>query len=181
MTFAELLSSLLQPILDLIPRIAPRPKTTEWCLVDRWLGCVKMTDNPVVFIPTVTHVEYYPLLAHPIDVGLQSLTTADGISVCVNATVIILINDPCLLRSVVDYDSWEELVSMRVRWIVTNVVTGHNWSMTRDTGDDICFEEVEEDLLEIGIDLKRLVFEDLTVARPIRLLVPSVASDNPLF
>ncbi len=173
MTLAELFSSILQPVFDLVPRISPRPKATEWCLVDRWFRPIKVTDHPVLYVPATTHVEYYPCRDHPIDAGLQSLTTADGFSVCVNATVVVEVGDPCELRDTVDFDSWEELVAMRVRGIVTGIVSGHNWSMVLDQGEEICFGDCESDLVRIGVDLKRLVFEDLTVARPIRLLSPS--------
>tara|TARA_Y100000361_G_C11065164_1_gene292601 strand:- start:12 stop:539 length:528 start_codon:yes stop_codon:yes gene_type:complete len=172
MSLSELISGALQPVLDLLPQVHARPASNEWGVADSWLGGVKTFSGPYLHIPATTHCELYPKCEVPVDTGLQTLTTADRKTVAVNATAIIRITDPVYLRSSVAEDSWEEWLAMRVRGCVQEVVTGHNWSYTLDKGESFIEELAYSELHSFGIELERLVLEDITECIPLRLLNP---------
>lgn len=177
MSLSELLSNILQPFFDLLPRIEQRPSMTEWLVTDRWFGGHAIASGPVLFVPSLTHVERYPKAEHPIDVGFQSLTTADDNLVTVNATAIVVISDPLSLRQTVDYESWESWVAMMVRRSVTEVISGHNFSHTIEHGEEMVHSLCESTLEYAGVELVQVVLEDLTKTRPMRLFVNSPGSE----
>lgn len=167
---SDLLASFLKPLLNLLPRIYMRPASNECCVVDAWWRKPYLHRGPILFIPALTHVEYLTAAQVPVDTCLQSLTSADGKSVSVNVTAIVKISDPLLLRESVELEDWTDLASQKVRAVVNEVVTGHNWGDVIERGSDLIFDDSAIDLEEIGIDLLQIVLEDSVVSLPIRLL-----------
>jgi hypothetical protein len=168
---SELISSIVQPLFDLLPRITARPATNEYAVVDSWFFGVKEFTAPRIFLPVMTHIEYYPKAEHPIDTGLQSLTTSCGKSVCVNATAIVKVVDPILLRERVASDSWEHWVSMIIRKHVRAcAISSDGWAEFVESGDQSVEWEVQEELLYAGVELSQIVLEDSTEAFPVRIL-----------
>ena len=172
MSLSELISGVLQPVFDLMPQINARPATTEWGVADSWLGGVRTFTSPYLHIPATTHVEIWPKAEVTIDSGLQTLMTADGKIVSVNATAIVRVTDPIHLRQFVSHEEWEVWVSMRVRGCVQEVLTGHNLSYILDKGEGFIEELVYGELYAFGIDTERVVLEDLAEVLTIRLLQP---------
>ena len=172
MSLSELVSGILQPVFDLMPQVHARPTTTEWGIADSWLGGVRVFTGPYLHVPATTHCEIYPKVEVPIDTGLQTLTTADGKTVSVNATAIVKIVDPIHLRASVSHAEWEVWLSMRVRGCVQEVVTGHNWQYILDKGEGFIEELVYSELYAFGVEVERVVLEDLAEALTIRLLQP---------
>jgi hypothetical protein len=161
MSLLDLFSSFLQPIFDLVPRIARRPTSYEWMIVDSWLAGVRLRDKPRLHCPALTHIEYLPACEIPIDCGIQRITTADGVSVIVNATCRIIIEDPILCREKVA-EEWEEASAMIARSHVCDIISGHNWSHLPDLCiDKVGSEGMTEDLLHMGITLAVFKVEDL--------------------
>ena len=172
MGISELISGFLQPVFDLLPRMSARPADNEWGIVDSWFSGVRQFSGPVLHVPVVTHVEYIPKCEIPIDTGLQTLTTADRKTVAVNATAIVRVVDPVFLRANVEVDRWEEWAAMRVRGCVQEVVTGHNWSYVLDKGENFIEELAYGELYAFGIELERLVLEDICETFSLRLMNP---------
>ena len=167
MSLLDLLSSFLQPIFDLVPRIARRPTSYEWMVVDSWIKGVRLSESPRLHCPAVTHIEYMPACEIPIDCGIQRITTADNISVIVNATCRITIEDPILCRDKVS-EEWEEASAMIARSHVCDFVSGHNWSHLPNLSiDKVGIEQIEEDLAEMGIAISVFKVEDLQQVIPI--------------
>jgi len=135
---------LLFALLDLFPRIARRPASNEWMVVDRWFKGVRIRTSPVLHIPFVTHVEYLPKHEIPIDCGLQRVTSADGKNIAVNATALIYISDPVVCRDRAG-EEYEETISLG-------------------------YEEIESQLSHFGIDLITFRIEDLQEVFPVSLL-----------
>jgi len=170
MSLFDLISGLLEPFFALVPRIAHRPQTNEWLVVDRWFGHTKQTVNPVVYIPALTHVEYLPKNEIPIDCGLQRVTTADDLSVAVNATAVIRIIDPVLCREKAA-EGYEELSSIYIRGVVCDLISGHNWSYLGELLEkDRYFDEIHAELDYYGIELVAFQVEDLQQVIPLSLL-----------
>ena len=172
MSLSELISSAVQPILDLMPQVHARPASNQWAVADSWLKGVSIFTGPYVHIPATTHIEIYPKCEIPIDTGLQTLTTADGKTVAINATAIVKIVDPIHMRGSVSEESWEEWLAMRVRGCVQEVVTGHNWAYVLDKGESFIEELAYGELYTFGIELERLVLEDICETFSLRLMNP---------
>ena len=161
MSLLDLLATFLQPIFDLVPRIARRPASNEWMVVDSWLSGVNVRQRPRLHCPALTHVEYLPSWEIPIDCGIQRITTADGISVVVNATCRIVIEDPIVCRDMVS-EEWEEASAMIVRSHLCDIISGHNFRYLPDIDiEHVGINEIKQDLLDMGIDLTVLKVEDL--------------------
>jgi hypothetical protein len=161
MSFLDLLATFLQPIFDLVPRIARRPASNEFMVVDSWIKGVRLTKRPRLHCPALTHVEYIPSSEIPIDCGIQRITTADGVAVVVNATCRILIEDAILCRQKVS-DEYEEASAMIVRSHICDLISGHNFSYLPDLSiEEVGATDIEQDLLEMGISLTVFKVEDL--------------------
>ena len=170
MSLSELISGVLQPVLDLVPRFATRPLANELGVVDRWFSGVSLFKSPLMYVPVLTGVEYWPKCEVPVDTGLQTLTTACGKTVGVNATTIVKVIDPVLLRTYASFDDWETWASMRIRGIVQEVVTAHNWDQSVQSAAVFVEEDAYHQLLSCGIDVLAVVLEDACQVIPLRLL-----------
>jgi len=170
MNLLDLLSAFLEPLLDLIPRIARRPASNEWMVVDRLFRSVVIKKVPVIHFPFITHIEYLPKHEIPIDCGLQRVTSADQYSVAVNATALIQIIDPVVCRDKAAQD-YEETVSLIIRSVVCDIVSNHNWSHVQDLmNDGHGFDEISESIERFGIELVSFRIEDLQQVLPISML-----------
>jgi regulator of protease activity HflC (stomatin/prohibitin superfamily) len=170
MNLLDLLSAFLEPLLDLFPRIARRPASNEWMVVDRWFKGVSIRTSPVLHIPFVTHVEYLPKHEIPIDCGLQRVTSADQYSIAVNATALVQIIDPVVCRDKAAED-YEETVSLIIRSVVCDIVSGHNWMHVQDMmNDGHGFDEISESIERFGIELISFRIEDLQEVFPLSML-----------
>ncbi len=172
MSLSELFSGVLQPLFDLLPQIHARPASNEWGVADPWIGEPRMFTGPYIHIPASTHIEIYTKTEFTIDTGLQSLTTADGKTVSVNATAIIRVVDPLLLRTVSNYHGWAEWCAMHIRACVQDVITGHKWTQSVNQAAEFIEEDSYHPLASAGVELIQLVLEDATECIPIRLLSP---------
>jgi regulator of protease activity HflC (stomatin/prohibitin superfamily) len=177
MSLSELMTSVLQPIFDLLPRISQRPASNEWGVRDSWLSGVKHFNGPLLHVPVTTHAEYWPKCEVPIDTGLQTLTTADNKTVSVNATLIIKIEDPVVLRSICEWEGYEEWIAMKVRGIVQDVICGHNWRDSIERASDFIELDAADQLMYAGIEVLQLVLEDATEVIPLRILNPYGSSE----
>lgn len=177
MTIGELLSQVLQPIFDLLPQVARRPLSNEQGVRDA-LGSVRRFWWPQLHIPAVTHIEYWPKHIVSIDLGLQTLTTADGKSIAVNATAMVRVGDPIALREFASAETWEETVAMLVRGSLSDIVMGHNLSDVIDRGEELLESEVWEDLYTWGVTIRSVVLEDLTECWPIRVMGNTAGSEE---
>ena len=172
MSLSEVIAGVVQPLFDLMPQIHHRPASNEWGVVDSWLRTPRLFSGPMLHVPAVTHIEIYPRTENTIDTGLQSLTTADGKTVAVNATAIVRVVDPLQLREVSNVDGWPEWVAMNIRSCVQDIVSGHGWEYTLRRGAEFVEADAYHPLGCAGIELLQLVLEDATESIPVRLLSP---------
>jgi len=168
MSLSEVLSGVLQPLLDLIPQISPRPASNEFGVIDDLWGKPRLFRGPRPYVPALTHIEYYPSCEIPIDTGLQSLTSVDGKTVSVNATTILSVRDPVLLRSIAG-EEWEEYCSMRIRGIVCEIITGHKWRQSLNQAAEFIEFDSAADLSEVGVEVQQVLLEDCSETIPVRL------------
>ena len=168
MSLSELISSVAQPLLDLIPQIHARPASNEIAVIDSLWSGPKTFRGPRLHIPALSHIEVYSASEIPIDTGLQSLTSVDGKTVAVNATTILKVRDPLLLRDVAGAE-WEEWASMKIRGIVCDVITQHRWTHSLSQAAEFIEAESYEELWPCGLNVQVVVLEDSTEILPIRL------------
>ncbi len=168
MSLSQLISSVAQPLLDLLPQVHARPASNEWGVVDSVWRAPRTFRGPLLHIPALTHVEVYPSCEIPIDTGLQSLTSVDGKTVSVNATTILSVRDPILLRSIAG-EEWQEYCSMRIRGIVCEIISGHKWSQSVHQAAEFIAFDATDDLYECGIDVHQVLLEDCSEVIPLRL------------
>ena len=173
MAISELLASLLQPVFDCLPRISARPKSNETLVVDGPISGPRTTSRPQVYFPILTHVEYWPAAAVPLECELQSLTSADGVTVAINASVVLTVTYPLMLREQTDHESWEAFTSLKIRQSIYEAVSGHNFDDFRSRAKDLIWFEAEEALAECGVELIDLAIEDITKTRCLRLMTNS--------
>ena len=168
MSLSELISSVAQPLLDLLPQIHARPASNEIAVIDSLWGYPKTFRGPRLHIPALSHIEVYPASEIPIDTGLQSLTSVDGKTVAVNATTILKVRNPILLREIAGPE-WEEWASMKIRGIVCDVVTCHKWTQSLSQAAEFIEAESYEELWPCGLDVQVVVLEDASETIPLRL------------
>ena len=170
MSLFDLLGSLLEPLFDLVPRLARRPASNEWMVVDSLLSGPRESERPALHIPAITPVDYLPKHQIPIDCGLQRVTTADGKSVAINATARIRIWEPILCRNEVAED-WQEAAAMIIRSHVCEISSSHNWSHLQDLWlDGEGFEAIDDELQHFGVSLEFFRVEDSQEAFPLSIL-----------
>jgi len=169
MNLFELLSNFLEPFLELVPRLARRPAANEWMVIDSPFG-VRLGTLPILYVPFITHIEYFPKHSLPIDCGLQRATTADSSPVAVNATAMVSISDAILCRERVG-EEYEEAAAMAIRSVVCEVVMGHNFSHVTELWLDGEGElEIDHLLAELGMELDVFRVEDMQCVIPVSLL-----------
>jgi len=168
MSLSELISGVLQPVFDLMPQVHARPASYELAVIDSLWAEPKEFRGPRLYIPALSHIEVYPACEVPIDTGLQSLTSVDGKTVAVNATTILKVRDPILLRKVAGAE-WEEWAAMKIRGIVCDVITCHKWNHSLAQAAEFIEAESYEELWPCGLSVQVVVLEDATETIPLRL------------
>lgn len=168
MILSELIAGALGPVLDLFPQIHARPASNEYGVKDSIWSKPKLFRGPLLHIPALTHVEVYPDHDITVDLGLQTLDTLDGKSVALNATAIVYINDPLLLREIAG-DEWMEYIAQRLRGVLTGVVADLKFSkVPQDAGEFV--EVYSEKIMDTyGCEIVAVVLEDCTEVIPVRL------------
>ena len=152
-----------------MPRIEQRPASTHHGVGDSWGFGVKTFTRPLLIVPAMTHIEHYPKGEHTLDTGLQTLTTVDKVTVSVNVSIILIVEDPILLRNQVPYDEWETVVSVWVRSLVTDNFTGHHFDFAMDKAIGFINEQAFELLRHYGINVLEVVIEDVARTPAFRL------------
>jgi len=122
----SLLSDFLQPWADLVPRFSHRPSSVEWCVWDSPIWGARTTRWPILHCPAITHVEYYPSTAFPVDLEVQTLMTVDNQEVTINACISVVIECPLEMRETIGSEDYIGNVSMRARSVIQDFVCGHN-------------------------------------------------------
>ena len=167
----SLLSEFLQPWADLIPRFSHRPSTVEWCIWDSMVFGPRVTRYPVLHFPALTPIEYYPSTPFPIDLEVQTLRTADGHEITINASIMVVINDPIVMRECIGYEEYVNNISMEARAVIHEFISGHNHSHGLESIDllEISLGESLVSLTWDGVSLVRLCIEDAASTTAFRL------------
>jgi len=168
MSLSEVVASIVEPLFSLLPQVHTRPASNEYAVIDSLWSDPKQFRGPMLYIPALSHIEVYPAHEVPIDTGLQTLTSFDGKTVAVNATTILRVYNPILLRSIAGSD-WEEYCSMRIRGIVCDIITGHKWSQSLNQAAEFIEFDSAADLSEIGVEVQQVMLEDCCESIPVRI------------
>jgi len=110
---------------------------------------------------------YVETTIHPLDIPAQSLTSADGKSINVSATVRYQIIDAKAFILQVMHD--EHIVGNSVKGSITQVVTDHPFRDLLELSDVVA-RMAKRDLKDYGIKIHSLKFVDAVVCKSLRLI-----------
>ena len=171
MALSELIAEFLSPFLELLPRVAHRPQSNQWMVIDPLIYPPRESVRPQLYIPTLTHIEYLPKHEVEIDCGVQKVSTADWIPLGINATARVRIADPVQVRHEIggagdgEEEAWTTIVSQICRAFTCSIVQGHNLGQVQDMLTDIDTAELETDLYYLGVELVAFRVEDIQQVR----------------
>ena len=168
MGLLDLLAQLLQIFTDLIPRFSTRPRRNEYMVVDHCLFGVFIAKYSIPYIPLIDHIEYYPKTEVPVDSDIQTLVTADGVCVTVNAAFTYQIIDPLVSRSRWGEEYYAANVAMVVRGVIEEIYSRHTWDEVLEIQHSSFIDACKSDLSSYGIELTYFCMEDRSVTRSIR-------------
>ena len=167
MSLLDLLAQVIQVFTDLLPRLSRRPLTTEWAVVDVMGLDPFITKYPVPFAPVIGMVEFYPSTEIATNPCILSVMTADNRSLTIAPGFAYKIVDPILCRA-----SWGEeydaRIAMLCRGMVSEWFSGHNLNHLQDIDDDQVAEDIEDELVQYGVELSWFRIEECVPARCVR-------------
>lgn len=158
MGLAEILGQLLQSLSNLLPRITTKPVATETLVVDSGFFPIHETSRAVTYLPFCTNVTTYPTAPVTLDLAAQSLHTADGKALYINATAVYTIEDPILLHTTLGFEEYEEIISAAIRKTIQAEATGLTKVEIVEQGVQFeapCF-------IDSGIRVDTVFIEDIT-------------------
>ena len=108
---------------------------------------------------------------------MQTLRTADGHELTINASIMLTIDDPLLMRDSVGYEDHVGNISMEARAVIHEFISGHNMDHGLSTIDRL-HDNLYDALLRLtgeGVILEQLCIEDAASTTAIRLYGLSAA------
>ena len=183
MNLLEILGQFLGIFVELIPRFARRPDSTEWLVVDAFLrGPMICRNRPVLYVPVFDSVEYWPRNEEPVNTEMQSLTTSEGESVTVDTGFSYRISDPLKTRSMVA-ENYVIKAVMITRGEVRELV-GRNYfeelSCVSTDSEEMVHTKgnIDSLLKEYGLSLTYFCIEDCCLTRNLRHFGVSVTNST---
>lgn len=167
MSLSVIIAEVVSAITDLIPRVTHRPASNQWLVLDRWYAKPRTCTFPAVFIPVLTHAEYYPKAGVFINPDVQTLTTSDGVCCVVNTGAVVSVYDPLALRQYFAEEDWEDGIGLIIRSRVAAHHCERLWSECTEQ-EDILEQGLVETLYLYGIDLVSFAVEDRAIVRSYR-------------
>lgn len=183
MNLLEILGQFLGIFVELIPRFARRPDSTEWLVVDAFLkGPMICKNRPVLYVPVFDSVEYWPRNEEPVNTEMQSLTTSEGESVTVDTGFSYRITDPLKARRLVA-ENYVTKAVMITRGEVRDLVGRNSFEdlsfVSTDSEEMIQTKENIDRLLnEFGLSLTYFCIEDCCITRNLRHFGVQVSNSN---
>lgn len=168
MSLFDVLAQFIQIFVDMIPRFARRPASTEWMIVDSMYWGPHVMRRPVVYVPIFDHVEYWPNTEQPIDPDIQTLTTKDNLHITVRPGFSFRIIEPLVTRANWGND-YEARVAMAARGVVQYWYSKHTLDELHKSGDDGISEEIEQHLLANGVELAWFCVEEHVATDAVRV------------
>lgn len=167
MSLSVIIAEVVSAITDLIPRVTARPASNQWLVLDSWYSKPRICYFPALYVPVLTHAEYYPKAGVFINPDVQTLTTADGVTCVVNTGAVVSVDDPILLRNYFAEEDWEEGISLIIRSRVAQHHCERMWDECTEQEDKLEAELVET-LFRYGIALVSFAVEDRAIVRSYR-------------
>lgn len=183
MNLLEILGQFIGIFVELIPRFARRPSSTEWLVIDSFLFGVSVAKSrPVLHVPVLDTVEYWPKSEEPVNTEMQSLTTSEGESVTVDSGFSYVIADPLKARSILA-ENYVTKAVMVTRGSIRDHVCSYSFEelSAMDENSDaiqIVRESINKGLSEYGLKLTYFCIEDLCMTKNIRHFGITVMNSN---
>lgn len=168
MSLLDVIAQFIQIFVDLLPRFTHRPDANEWLVVDSmFFGPHLAKSRPVLFVPIMDVVEYWPRVPVPVDCDIQTVVTADGCTLTINAQFAYLINEPLSVR-----DQWGDhtdfMVPMIVRRAVEEVHRARTMEEIKSMGHAVVSDAAANELWAAGIEIAGFCIEDRAPTLAIR-------------
>lgn len=183
MNLLEILGQFLGIFVELIPRFARRPDSTEWLIVDAFIkGPMICRSRPVLYVPVFDSVEYWPRNEEPVNTEMQSLTTSEGESVTVDTGFSYRITDPLKTRRLVA-ENYVTKAVMITRGEVRDLVGRNSFedlSFVSEDSEEMIQTKANIDSLlnEFGLSLTYFCIEDCCITRNLRHFGVQVSNSN---
>ena len=131
----------------------------------------RVTRWPILHCPALSHIEYYPSTPFPLDLEVQTLRTADGHELTINASIMVIIDDPISMRDTIGYDDYINNLSMQARAVIHEFISGHNLKHGMESTANLLESLYEATLLltNEGVIVERLCIEDAASTTAFRL------------
>lgn len=182
-SFLDILGQFVRIFVDMIPRFAARPASTDRLIVDAFLfGPQIALPRPVLYAPIFDTVEYWPITEESVNTEMQSLTTADDIEITTDTGFSYRIIDPLAVRQNL-HDAYGVRAVMIVRGAVRDMVNGHTYRHIINSGvgsrlHQMVEEEVGYALEVYGMELTYFCIEDFTRTKSLRHFGVSLQNTN---
>lgn len=183
MNLLEILGQFLGIFVELIPRFARRPDSTEWLIVDAFIkGPMICRSRPVLYVPVFDSVEYWPRNEEPVNTEMQSLTTSEGESVTVDTGFSYRITDPLKTRRLVA-ENYVTKAVMITRGEVRELIGRNSFedlSFVSEDSEEMIQTKANIDSLlnEFGLSLTYFCIEDCCITRNLRHFGVQVSNSN---
>lgn len=168
MGLADLIAHFLQFFVDLIPVPAARPWSNIHCVVDAYFFGVHKVSRPFIYLPILDTVCYIPKHEQTLATEVQTITTADGLTISVESEFTYKISDPMLLREMAGEEDYLSRLTMMVRGEVETLYREHNFSHVLAMGNDSLIDSLSWKLEEYGIEVIDIATQDRSASMAIR-------------
>ena len=159
MNLLDVLGQVLQIFVEIIPRFARRPMSTEYLVLDSMCFGVSIGKRPVLYIPILDQVEYWPRVENPIDPDIQTITTPTGGTVTVRTGFSYTVINPILTRQCWG-DEYEARIAMVCRCKVEWWYSSHDVVQDALERDFTISREIKSDLKYYGVELNWFCVEE---------------------
>lgn len=170
--------SKLWEILEWAAKILPRFTTVnpdEGAVVTRFGRCVKTLDEGGHYIliwPVIHEITTVTMTRQIIDVATQDVITSDGVSICLNASVEYVIDDP--YRAIYDVNDFDDNIKELVGDAIRSIVILNEFDHLLKNSEEIPLEAQELVHKTVsdnyGVDILQIYLPTFTKGHTIRLI-----------
>lgn len=183
MSLLDILGQFIGIFVELIPRFARRADATETMIVDSFIFGVSIANSrPVLYIPVLDSVEYWPKNEEPVNTEMQSITTSDGHEITIDTGFSYRITDPIKAREMVA-ENYVTKAVMIVRGAVRDSISCNDLPDLLEMDQDSALvsqieESINGSLKEYGMTLTYFCIEDLAKTRNLRHFGVNLSNTN---
>jgi regulator of protease activity HflC (stomatin/prohibitin superfamily) len=179
MAFLETLSTALQMVTNLLPRLYFCPAYLGGVLFIRGKPAKQIDRGALIYWPFTTSLEVCPITRQVLPISAQTCSTADGKTIVLAGVLTYKVVD--VSKFLADNYEADESVAEIVSSVLRDVVSEKDWSSLQDNNRNVidnALKRKASDLLSsYGVEVERLRITSLAPARVIQLFGHSPLSN----